>query len=171
MCVRSCDGYYFPVSFSTTRERFPDDAETCTRICPGASVELYTYSVPDELPADMVSLDGNPYSELPNAFSYRKSFDRSCACGRPLAKEPPLIDDGQQPPDEPSRVTVLPRPRPAPALDPETMANRVGGFPATAMEPDAFASTQGRFGEPVRIVGPPSVSSQTGELLLRPVSR
>ena len=30
MCVRLCDGYYFPISFSTTSERFPEDAQNCT---------------------------------------------------------------------------------------------------------------------------------------------
>src|SRR5688572_4629876 len=30
-CVRSCDGYYFPVSFSTTREHLSTDQVTCER--------------------------------------------------------------------------------------------------------------------------------------------
>jgi hypothetical protein len=170
MCVRSCDGYYFPVSFSTTPDRFADDAEICTRMCPGTSVGLYVHSVPDDLPAEMTSLDGKPYSQLPNASRYRETFDQSCACGRPAIEEAVVPGDRQEA-EERAPPVALPRPRSAPAEDPETIANSLGGFVATAIEPAAFASAQGRFGTPVRIVGPASVANQASELLLRPVSR
>ena len=29
LCVRTCDGYYFPISFSTTSDQFREDAHTC----------------------------------------------------------------------------------------------------------------------------------------------
>ena len=35
VCVRSCDGYYFPISYSTVQSRFADDQRTCQRECPG----------------------------------------------------------------------------------------------------------------------------------------
>src|SRR5687767_1671517 len=34
LCVRSCDGYYCPISYSTTREHFSADQEACQRMCP-----------------------------------------------------------------------------------------------------------------------------------------
>src|SRR5690606_21240858 len=34
LCVRTCDGYYFPISFSTTTERFADDERACRAMCP-----------------------------------------------------------------------------------------------------------------------------------------
>ena len=169
MCVRSCDGYYFPISFSTTRDRFGDDAETCARMCPGAEVGLYYHSVSDELPAEMISVDGAPYSVLPNAFRYRESLKEGCTCGSPAFEEADAEDARQDPPGEEAFAT-LPRPRPAPAQDPETVANRLGGFITNQVEPAAFASASGRFGRPVRVVGPTTAASSMNELLLRPVS-
>ena len=29
VCVRTCDGFYFPISFATVPARFPDDEKTC----------------------------------------------------------------------------------------------------------------------------------------------
>src|SRR5215470_10895889 len=34
VCVRTCDGGYFPVSFATVQARFPDDEKTCKALCP-----------------------------------------------------------------------------------------------------------------------------------------
>ena len=44
VCVRSCDGYYFPISFSTTQDHFRDDEATCQRMCPAA--EVHTLHLP-----------------------------------------------------------------------------------------------------------------------------
>ena len=45
VCVRLCDGYYFPVSFSTLPEPFEQDAEACQSKC-AAPAELYYYQNP-----------------------------------------------------------------------------------------------------------------------------
>jgi hypothetical protein len=37
VCVRLCDGVYFPISFSTYRSYFAKDAERCERSCPNRS--------------------------------------------------------------------------------------------------------------------------------------
>jgi hypothetical protein len=80
LCVRTCDGYYFPISFGTTPEEFMRDQNACQARCPGAKVELY-FTKPDEEPEKMVSLTGEPYTALPNAFKYRKSgVTPSCSC-------------------------------------------------------------------------------------------
>lgn len=83
ICVRTCDGYYFPISYATSPDRFNDDAQTCQRMCPAAQVQLYTYHNPGEEVNQAVSLDGRPYTELPTAFAYRKALDKSCSCRRP----------------------------------------------------------------------------------------
>ena len=83
ICVRSCDGYYFPISFATTPERFRDDEQACQRMCPAAEVALYAYHNPGEEVAQAVSLSGQPYTALPNAFSYRKALTPSCSCRKP----------------------------------------------------------------------------------------
>jgi hypothetical protein len=83
ICVRTCDGYYFPISYATTADRFRDDEQTCQRMCPAAEVSLYTYHNPGEDVAQAVSLNGRLYTELPTAFSYRKALNPACSCRRP----------------------------------------------------------------------------------------
>ena len=83
ICVRTCDGYYFPISFSTTPERFREDEQACQRMCPAAEVSLYTYHNPGEEVAQAVSLNGRLYTELPTAFQYRKALNPACSCRRP----------------------------------------------------------------------------------------
>lgn len=83
VCVRTCDGYYFPVSYSTNANRFAEDEQTCQRMCPAAEVQLYTYRNPGEEMAQAVSTSGRPYTELPTAFRYRQSVDKACSCKRP----------------------------------------------------------------------------------------
>ena len=83
ICVRTCDGYYFPISYATTPERFRDDEQACQRMCPAAEVALYAYHNPGEEVSQAVSISGQPYTALPNAFSYRKALTPSCSCRKP----------------------------------------------------------------------------------------
>jgi hypothetical protein len=83
VCVRTCDGYYFPISYSTVPSRFADDQRACQRECPAAEAVLYTYRNPGEDIGQAMSITGAPYTELPNAFHYRKEFVASCSCRRP----------------------------------------------------------------------------------------
>jgi Protein of unknown function (DUF2865) len=83
ICVRSCDGFYYPISFATSQDRFRDDEQTCQRMCPASEVALYTYHNPGEEVAQAVSLGGRPYTELPAAFNYRKALDKACSCRKP----------------------------------------------------------------------------------------
>jgi hypothetical protein len=80
VCVRSCDGAYFPISFATVPARFPDDEKTCKALCPAADASLYSYRNPGEDMSQAVSINGQPYSSSPNAFRYRQEFNPSCAC-------------------------------------------------------------------------------------------
>src|SRR2546430_150483 len=80
VCVRTCDGGYFPVSFATVQARFPDDEKTCKALCPATEATLFTYRNPGEDINQAVSVGGQPYSALPNAFKFRSEFNPSCAC-------------------------------------------------------------------------------------------
>lgn len=80
LCVRTCDGYYFPVSFSTLPSKFASDAAQCTERC-AAPAELFVYRNPGEAPEQMVSSDGQrAYNDAPNAWKYRKQFVKGCSC-------------------------------------------------------------------------------------------
>ena len=83
VCVRTCDGFYFPISYSTSPDRFRDDELTCQRMCPASEVSLYTYHNPGEEMTQAVSLNGRLYTELPTAFQYRKAMSPECSCRRP----------------------------------------------------------------------------------------
>jgi hypothetical protein len=83
VCVRSCDGFYFPISYATSQDRFRDDELACQRMCPAAEVQLYSYHNPGEEITQAVSLSGRLYTELPTAFQYRKALSAACSCRRP----------------------------------------------------------------------------------------
>jgi hypothetical protein len=82
VCVRTGDGFYYPISFSTTPDRFQQDADTCRRTCPAADVQLYYYHNPGEEMAQAISLSGSRYADLPTAFEYRKKLT-GVSCRRP----------------------------------------------------------------------------------------
>ena len=80
VCVRTCDGAYFPVSFATVQARFADDERTCKALCPATEANLFAYRNPGEDINQAVSINGQSYTSLPNAFKYRTEFNPSCAC-------------------------------------------------------------------------------------------
>jgi len=79
LCVRTCDGYYYPISYSTLPSRFPTDSNACKSGC-AAPAELYVYRNPGEEPEQMVSLRGTAYNDLETAWRYRKEYIKGCSC-------------------------------------------------------------------------------------------
>ncbi len=80
LCVRTCDGYYFPVSYSTLPSRFSTDIAQCQSQC-AAPAELFVYRNPGEEAEQAVSADGRTaYNDLPHAFRYRKEYVKGCSC-------------------------------------------------------------------------------------------
>ena len=80
VCVRTCDGAYFPISFATVPARFPDDEKTCKALCLAAEAVLYAHRNPGEDMSSAVSISGQPYTALPTAFKFRSEFNPSCSC-------------------------------------------------------------------------------------------
>lgn len=80
LCVRTCDGYFFPVSYSIGKRQFAYDEARCSEICPAAQTELYVYRNPGGDPSDMMSLAGELYSEQPFANRYKSEFVEGCSC-------------------------------------------------------------------------------------------
>lgn len=87
MCVRTCDGAFFPVSSQASPMDFANQAQQCASMCPGAETELFYHSLTEQESADMVSaLTGRAYRDLPNAFAYRSNTRGSnpqCGCKMP----------------------------------------------------------------------------------------
>lgn len=192
MCVRTCDGYYFPISFSTTRDRFAADEAVCQAACPGTEVALYYHDDPTGEADGMLSLSDRPYAELPTAFRHRSAMDKACACGAP-ARTAMLSTPGDAAApksshtrgftliatDEPAtgEADVLapsaPRQRPdAPFADPETLVNAATGLSLDALAELKGAVNDAPAGGRIRQVGPlPPVGGGTVVLLQVPGPR
>ncbi len=83
VCVRTCDGGFFPLGVSARRG---DDSlnEMCTALCPGTQAVVFTRTPSADIRTAM-GIDGKPYMDLPNALKYSKTFTPDCSC-RPAGK-------------------------------------------------------------------------------------
>ena len=173
VCVRTCDGAYFPVSFATVQSRFTDDEKTCKALCPATEATLFSYRNPGEDINQAVSVSGGqPYSQMPNAFKFRTEFNPSCACkaaGQTWSDALKSVDDKaavEQQGDiivtEESAKKMQQRAQPGAKTVP---APKKGAAPAgtTATAPPATAPAQATPAEatgatdekkPIRTVGP-----------------
>ncbi len=82
LCVRMCDGYFVPMSFSTTRVNFMQDQVRCRATC-GDDARLFYHRNPGGNMEDAIDLSGRVYGRQPNAFRYRKALVEGCACRPP----------------------------------------------------------------------------------------
>lgn len=80
LCVRTCDGFFWPLSFSTHRRSFQRHEEVCRAQCPNQEVRLFVHRNAGETSDDAVDVDGTPLRDQPGAFRFRTEFDPSCAC-------------------------------------------------------------------------------------------
>ena len=171
VCVRACDGFYFPISYSTVPSRFADDARACQRQCPAAEAELYSFRNPGENMEQAVSVTGQPYTSLANAFRYRKEIIAGCSCRRPgqnwaealkNADDPTTLESGDivvtnqnakalSQPKQPGKPTSATAP---------TQPGTVVAPPATPASATASAGTDASK-RSVRTVGPPFLPSQS----------
>lgn len=160
ICVRPGDGYWFPLSYSTTRTHFTADTLACRSQCEGAT--MFFHRNPGEDVDRAVTLNGERYAELPYAFAYRMGFDPSLAC-RPSpeilqAAIPGAVvvtTDPRKVTEQEGPVVPIPFPRPMPTEDPDTTANRAGGFTpgdTIVAERPAMAGLTTESG--VRLIGP-----------------
>ena len=79
VCVRLCDGYFWPVSFATTRSSLEHDRHTCERSCESPT-RLYLARDVETALEDMKDETGKYYNNLKTAFVYRSSYLADCKC-------------------------------------------------------------------------------------------
>ena len=168
MCVRKIDGYYFPVSFSTTPDRFEYDERVCQSKCPNTEVALYYHAMPAQDSEDMVAFRGQtPYADLPAAFAYRKKFnpEASCRYSSGVFQEIAGSNGERKRLLNQKNATLArigtPIYRVDRALDPETVANEHGAFDDAQLarlfaKPDIPVETPvaALNGRNIRVVGP-----------------
>ena len=80
VCVRLCDGFFFPVPASTAPDA--DTENVCRALCPSAGVALYTLPASSDRIEDAANGRGERYSALPAAFRYRTGNGPACGCRR-----------------------------------------------------------------------------------------
>jgi hypothetical protein len=81
VCVRTCDGSFFPVSYSGAGSRADSLEDVCRALCPNADVALYSFPFGGTI-EEAASPTGEAYADLPNAGKFEKSYDSSCSCRR-----------------------------------------------------------------------------------------
>ena len=81
VCVRTCDGSFFPVSYSGAGSRADSLEEVCRALCPNADVALYSFPFGGTI-EEAESASGEPYANLPNAGKFEQSDDPGCSCRR-----------------------------------------------------------------------------------------
>lgn len=81
ICVRSCDGAYFPMTNLPDGREGAD--ELCQALCPGAEAAAYSMPYGDEALKHAATIKGSKaYASLANAFKFRTSFTPNCSCKR-----------------------------------------------------------------------------------------
>ncbi|AZO43131.1 DUF2865 domain-containing protein [Mesorhizobium sp. M7D.F.Ca.US.005.01.1.1] len=142
-CVRTCDGYFFPMSNSASTSDFERDQKNCESSCPGTEMQVfYSRGMDDDSASMTSSVTGRPYSELPTAYLYKQSnMPRPPACGcnaaaqgfQIIAGNPPYQEQSQPETDAAPFIPV-PVSKPDPGADPETLANLEGGLDREAIK-------------------------------------
>nr|WP_206116906.1 DUF2865 domain-containing protein [Rhizobium laguerreae] len=156
MCVRSCDGGFFPISSNATTVDFGRDAQTCAKMCPGIETELFYRDVTSTEASNMISVAmGTPYSAMKNAFAYKNRTPgekSSCACNLTAYYEEMRGKQAvSEPPQQGSITTIRTNPT---AKNPATAA------PQPSVPERPYDPTQNR----VRQVGPQFLAGDQGSI-------
>ncbi len=82
VCVRQCDGAFFPLSYSARRADLGELDSLCKALCPNAETTLYTKALWGDIES-AVSIDGESYLDHPNALKFQKTRVPKCGCKPP----------------------------------------------------------------------------------------
>src|SRR5271166_4099180 len=78
VCVRSCDGGFFPVPYVGDRDSL---AKICQALCPNADTQLYSMPLGGTI-EEAASTTGSRYGDLANAGKFEQALDMNCSCRR-----------------------------------------------------------------------------------------
>jgi len=140
LCVRTCDGYYFPVGNSAGRSRVKIGQAVCQKMYGGAEAKLFVQRRSRPVEDATSPADGSKYGDLAEAFAYRKRFDPACytELHAGLATYMAGAETRQSGERAGDAATPIPLPQGRPrnvASDPETLANRAGHFTVAPVGP------------------------------------
>ncbi|GJE55667.1 DUF2865 domain-containing protein [Methylobacterium thuringiense] len=93
VCVRTCDGYVFPLGARHSEKDVPLHQAACAAACPDAPTALYTMPWGKTELDQVVSLKGQPYLAAAWANVYRQKRVENCHCRTPGSVAAPLAID------------------------------------------------------------------------------
>jgi hypothetical protein len=82
LCVRTCDGYFFPLDGMQSKGE-EARRSACSTACPGAETALYTTRPGEEIDDARTTGDSRRYGQLEVAFMHRLKLVEGCTCRRP----------------------------------------------------------------------------------------
>lgn len=91
VCVRTCDGYLFPLGRLQSRNDLPVHAAACAAACPNAPTSVFTLARGRSELEQAVSLKGQPYLAAAWANVYRQKRVQNCHCQSPGVATTPLL--------------------------------------------------------------------------------
>ena len=165
ICVRTCDGYFFPISFSTSQQQVSRDAAVCQSMyAADGQAELFSHTTNRDI-ADAQSLSGQRYGNQPYAFLFRQAYFGACASqlkdgiaalGERYWAARPRRDAAPQAVSVVRVAVPMPNMRPVNRQeDPETIANRRGLLAVASYVPEAERTMVAAGGRGIRQVGDP----------------
>jgi hypothetical protein len=154
VCVRTCDGGFFPLTISARSADEDQLKELCQALCPNTEVSVYTKS-PNAAIETAASLgEGASYSEMPNALKFRTSFDAACTCKPPDQSWAQALGDAER---------LLGRERKGDILVNEEKANELSAAKPPASTQSAPRSSGKAVKPQTRNVEPPVTPALTNE--------
>jgi hypothetical protein len=147
VCVRTCDGYFFPLG-RTGQSLRQDGDRLCQSLCPASETRVFFVPRGGEIQS-AVSADGQAYSELPQALRYRRSFDPACGCKAPGQTWSEALQDAESLLVRPPQGEVERRLPPRQQLDPQP-APEAGAVEELRLAPEAAPPVR----RGVRVIAP-----------------
>jgi hypothetical protein len=80
VCVRMCDGFYFPLGNQDGRADTNGQEAMCKAACPGTTTKLFTIPAGAEGIDQAVSSQGKSYRSIPMAYAHESGRDETCSC-------------------------------------------------------------------------------------------
>lgn len=179
VCVRTCDGFFFPLASSNGGGEGADDM--CQALCPASETNVFYMGGSGEIEA--AAGRNGPYMSLANANKYTRSFDPTCTCRKPGESWASALAEAEQMLAQrkgdvivtQQRADELSRPREARKTErekteldkaerekaerkrtPETRANEA--IAATAQEPSASTASTPTSGQESAGIGPQAIA-------------
>lgn len=106
ICVRTCDGYWFPIGELAERDDLPAHDLACNTGCPGAPTRVFVLPSGSDDVSRARASDGTLYADLPVAGSYTSSLSGGCTCQGPTRRVAARLDIRHDPTLRPGDIVV-----------------------------------------------------------------